>query len=422
MERLQEVSERIPQGYGTPEMGSNTSGLGQVFWYTVERADEALKKSITDMDLRTLQDWSVRLILRTAAGVDDVLSWGGQERQYQVIIDPMRLIEFQLSFREVMEVLEANNRQVGGQYINIGPEQYLVRGLGLVTDETDIGNIVIKVEHGTPVHLHDIATIKQAPDLRFGTVTRDGKEVVLGMALSRIGTNAKNVVDAVKEKVQIVKSALPNGIVLRPVYERTDLVEEAVNTAVRALVQGSVLVAIVLFLFLGELRSALVVISALPMAMLIAFVLLYTAFNSMKYATLIIANVPFAIIGGVVSLHLSGQYLSVPSAIGFITVFGVAMMNGIVLVSFINELRDKGLAVADAVRKGAELRLRPVLMTASTAILAIIPMLLSSGVGADTQRPLASVVVGGLISSTLLTLVLLPVIYEWLESRREKHP
>ena len=134
MERLQEVADRIPEGYGTPEMGPNTSGLGQVFWYTVERADEKLT-NITDMDLRTLQDWSVRLILRTAPGVDDVTSWGGQERQYQVVIDPLRLIKYGLGFKEVMESIETNNRQVGGQYVDLGQEQCLVRGLGLVADE-----------------------------------------------------------------------------------------------------------------------------------------------------------------------------------------------------------------------------------------------------------------------------------------------
>ena len=159
-----------------------------------------------------------------------------------------------------------------------------------------------------------------------------------------------------------------------------------------------------------------------PLTIFFIFVLLYTAFNSIKYATLIIANVPFATIGGLIALFISGQYVSVPSAIGFIAVFGVAMLNGIVLVGFINDLRRKGLSVAEAVRKGAELRLRPVLMTASVAILGLIPMLLSSGVGAETQRPLASVVVGGLISSTLLTLILLPVIYEWIESRLEEKP
>ena len=157
-----------------------------------------------------------------------------------------------------------------------------------------------------------------------------------------------------------------------------------------------------------------------PLTIFFIFVLLYTAFNSVKYATLIIANVPFATIGGLIALFITGQYICVPSAIGFIAVFGVAMLNGIVLVSFINELRDKGRSIEDAVREAARLRLRPVLMTASVAILGLVPMLLASGVGAETQRPLASVVVGGLLTSTLLTLVLLPVIYEWMEKRADQ--
>ena len=154
-----------------------------------------------------------------------------------------------------------------------------------------------------------------------------------------------------------------------------------------------------------------------PVTIFFIFVLLYTAFNSVRYAALILANVPFATIGGVLALAVSRQYLSVPSAIGFIAVFGVAMLNGIVLVSFLNELRRRGLSIREAVIRGTELRLRPVLMTASVAILGLVPMLLSSGVGAETQRPLAAVVIGGLITSTLLTLVLLPVLYEWLEER-----
>ena len=156
-----------------------------------------------------------------------------------------------------------------------------------------------------------------------------------------------------------------------------------------------------------------------PLTIGLIFILLYTAFNSVRHATLIIANVPFAIIGGIVGLFITGQYLSVPSAIGFIAVFGVAMLNGIVLVSFLNDQRKHGLSIRDAVRQGAALRLRPVLMTASVAILGLVPMLISTGVGAETQRPLATVVIGGLITSTLLTLLLLPLIYEWSETRAE---
>ena len=157
-----------------------------------------------------------------------------------------------------------------------------------------------------------------------------------------------------------------------------------------------------------------------PLTIGLIFMLLYTAFNSVRHATLIIANVPFAIIGGIVGLFVSGQYLSVPSAIGFIAVFGVAMLNGIVMVTFLNDQRRQGLSVRDAVRRGATLRLRPVLMTASVAILGLIPMLLSTGVGAETQRPLATVGVGGLLTSTALTLLLLPLLYEWSELRAER--
>ncbi len=914
-EKLLEAKDRIPQGYGEPGLGPNTSGLGQVFWYTIETAD----KKLSEMDLRTLQDWNVRLVLRTALGVDDVTSWGGQEKQYQVLINPQKLIKYGLSFKTVMETLTANNRQVGGQYLDIGQEQYLVRGLGLVGNVRDIGNVVLATREGTPVYVRDVAEVKEAPSLRSGAVTKDGKEVVLGMALQRIGENAKNVVDAVKTKLKTVEQALPAGIVINTVYDRTELVEKAVQTAENALVEGSILVVIILFLFLGEIRSAVVVIIALPLAMLISFILmqqwglsanlmslaglavgigmmvdgavvmvengfrllshqagkaavnkthvileaarevinptafailiiivvflplfsltglegklfkpmaltitfamvgslvltmtlvpvmsalilkpkeekdtfivrwakklylplldwalenkkkvfsgagvllvasvalipflgkefmptlqeggimfrvtsipstsldesiriserleaalktfpqttsaiamigraekgetadvnymeilvnlkprdqwpkaisfpdlsremqdkleqvvptsvisatqpiqmrveelisgvratlalklygedlttldrlsgelksalekvpgvadlsleankgkpqmvvkvnrdeaaryginadeilevvqagiggkavstlidgvkrfdiqvwlapdfrnsveainnipirtqsgaliplsrvatveldegysfirreqlqryaviqmdvkgrdvdsfvkeaaariksevkipagywiewggafenqqramaklalivpltiglifilLYTAFNSLTYATLIIANVPFATIGGVIGLFITGQYLSVPSAIGFIAVFGVAMLNGIVLVTFLNDQRERGLSVREAVKQGAALRLRPVLMTASIAIFGLVPMLLSSGVGAETQRPLATVVVGGLFTSTALTLLLLPLMYEWVETRRER--
>jgi cobalt-zinc-cadmium resistance protein CzcA len=914
-EKMLEAKARMPEGYGEPSLGPNSSGLGQVFWYTVESADQKLSA----MDLRTLQDWNVRLLLRTAAGVDDVTSWGGDEKQFQVLIQPQKLIKYGISFKTVMEALAANNRQVGGQYVNLGREQYLVRGLGLVAGTRDIGNVVITQREGSPIYVRDVAEVKEAPGLRFGAVTKDGKEVALGMALARINENAKNVVDAVKAKLKLAQQALPKGVSINAVYDRTELVDKALKTAESALLEGSILVAIILFLFLGEIRSAIVVVVTLPLAMLIAFILmqhfgmsanlmslaglaigigmmvdgavvmvengfrllshqagktvnrthvileaarevinpiafailiiivvflplfsltglegklfkpmaltitfamvgsliltltlvpvlsalilkpkeekdtalvrwakrlylplldralenkkkviaaavallvaalavfpflgkefmpslqegsimfrvtgipstsleesidvskrfdamlkknfpqvksslanigraekgetadvnymevligvkpekewpqklsmpelseqmqefmekaiptvvlsatqpiqmrveelisgvratlalkiygedlttldrlaseakgvldkvpgvadlaleankgkpqlvvrvnrdeaaryginadeilevvqagiggksvstvidgvkrfdiqvrldaafrdsqqaisdipirtqsgalvplsrvatvetdegysfvrreqlqryavlqmdvkgrdvdgfvkeaeiklrdkvklpegywiewggafenqqramarlavivpltiglifilLYTAFNSLTHATLIIANVPFAVIGGVFGLALTGQYVSVPSAIGFIAVFGVAMLNGIVLVSFLNDQRRQGLSIREAVREGASLRLRPVLMTASVAILGLIPMLLSQGVGAETQRPLATVVVGGLFTSTALTLLLLPLMYEWVETRAER--
>ena len=387
MERLQEVGDRIPEGYGTPEMGPNTSGLGQVFWYTLERADEKLNAAITDMDLRTLHDWTVRLMLRTASGVDDVMSWGGQERQYQVIIDPLSLIKFELTFKDVMEVIEANNRQVGGQYINQGSEQYLVRGLGLVANEADIGTMVIKVEDGTPVYLRDVAKIEQGPALRFGAVTRDGKEVVLGMALSRIGENAANVVSAVKEKVKIVNEALPEGVVLRPVYERTDLVDKAVSTAVKALVEGSILVAIVLFLFLGDFRSALVVIAALPLAMLIAFIFMEQAglsANLMSLAGLAVG----------IGMMVDGAVVMVENAF---RIMAERLKKG--------EAVDRSSAVLAAAREVAN----PIAFAIIIIIVVFVPLFALEGLEGKLFKPMAFAISYAMAGSLVLTLTVIPV-------------
>ena len=388
MERLQEVGDRIPEGYGTPEMGPNTSGLGQVFWYTLERTDEKLNAAVTDMDLRTLHDWSVRLILRTASGVDDVMSWGGQERQFQVVIDPLNLIKYDLTFTDVMEVIEANNRQVGGQYINLGAEQYLVRGLGLVADEHDIGDMVLKVEDGTPVYLRDIAEIVQAGALRFGAVTRDGKEVVLGMALSRIGENAADVVAAVKDKVSIVDQALPEGVTLRPVYDRTDLVDQAVGTATRALIEGSILVAIVLFLFLGELRSAIVVISALPLAMLIALIFMSEAglsANLMSLAGLAV-GMGMMVDGAVVMVENAFRIMAERRAAG--------------------EEVQRTAAVLTAAREVAN----PIAFAILIIIVVFVPLFALEGLEGKLFKPMAFNISFAMGGSLLLTLTLIPVL------------
>jgi len=157
-----------------------------------------------------------------------------------------------------------------------------------------------------------------------------------------------------------------------------------------------------------------------PITLALIFLLLYSAFGSLRYATLIFLNVPFAVTGGIVALFVTGLYLSVPAAVGFIAVFGVAVLNGVVMVSYINQLRDQGHEVMEAVKLGAKRRLRPVLMTASVAILGLVPLLLADGIGSNVQRPLATVVVGGLITSTLLTLVVLPSIYQWFAMKRKE--
>jgi cobalt-zinc-cadmium resistance protein CzcA len=387
-ERLQEVRDRIPSGYGRPEMGPNTSGLGQVLWYTLERSDAKLAGSISDMDLRTLQDWTVRPILRTAPGVDDVTSWGGGERQYQVRIDPLKLVAHRLGFRDVIAALEANNGQVGGNFIDVGREQFLVRGLGLVRNGEDIGRIVLKTEDGTPVYVRDVADILEAPAPRFGAVTRDGEEVVLGMALARIGENAKNVVDAVRARLDTARAALPEGVTLKPVYERTELVDKAVSAAVRALVEGSLLVAVVLFLFLGELRSALVVIVALPMAMLIAFV-------GMEHAGLS-ANL----------MSLSGLAIG----IGMMVDVAVVMVENAFRIMAERRTCGERASRSDAVLAAAREVASPIAFAIVIIIVVFLPLFSLESLEGRLFKPMALSIGFAMGGSLLLALTLIPVL------------
>src|SRR5260221_5762551 len=194
-EKLIEVKSRLPIGYGAPELGPNSSGLGHIFWYTVESAD----RKLSNMDLRTLQDWSIRLMLRTTPGLDDVGSSGGFEKQFQWLIDPQKLVKYGLGLKAVMVALDDNNGQVGGQYLDRGQEQFLVRGLGRVSSAADIGNVVVATRQDTPIYVRDVAEVKEGPALRTGAVLKDGAEVVLGMALQRVAVNAAKVTAAVTD-------------------------------------------------------------------------------------------------------------------------------------------------------------------------------------------------------------------------------
>ncbi|MBK7136306.1 MAG: efflux RND transporter permease subunit [Rhodocyclales bacterium] len=381
-EKLQEAKERLPQGYGEPSLGPNSSGLGQVFWYTVESADEKLSA----MDLRTLHDWNVRLMLRTAPGVDDVTTWGGFEKQYQVQIHPQKLIKYGLSFKAVMEALAANNRQVGGQYVNLGQEQYLVRGLGLVANTEDIGNIVVAEREGVPIHVHEVAEVKEGPALRFGAVTRDGKEVALGIALARINENAKNVVDGVKQKLRLAQQALPAGVTLNPVYDRTEIVDKALGTAESALVEGSILVAIVLFLFLGEARSALVVIATLPLAMLIAFLCMQhfgLSANLMSLAGLAI-----------------GIGMMVDGAV-------VMVENGFRLLS---HQTGKSANRTHVILEAAREVINPIAFAILIIIVVFLPLFSLTGLEGKLFKPMALTITFAMAGSLILTLTLVPVL------------
>ncbi|WP_353662350.1 CusA/CzcA family heavy metal efflux RND transporter [Hydrogenimonas sp. SS33] len=267
-ERLNTVE--IPKGWGKPVMGPNTTGLGQVFWYRL--ADKSGKYDLTQ--LRALQEYVVAPMLKAVDGVEEVIGWGGFDKQYDVLIDPKRLQALDVTYDEIVDALQRSNRNAGGQYLEMNREQYLIRGDGFYKSLDDIRNSVIKAKEGRAVTIGDVAKVQPGKAPRFGAVTVDGKEAMFGMVLQRSATNAAKVVERIKEKLPLVDAALPEGVSLKAIYDRTEITHKAVKTMTGALATGAILVAIVLFLFLFELRSAFIVILSLPLSLLIAFLLM----------------------------------------------------------------------------------------------------------------------------------------------------
>ena len=245
-ERLNTID--IPQGWGTPIMGPNTTGLGQVLWYALKDKE----KKYSPSQLRGIHEYAVTPLLKSVDGVEEVISWGGFEKQYEVLIDPKRLQAVDVTYNEVIEALEKSNRSVGGQYLEFNREQYLIRGAGLYGTMDDIRNTVIRTQEAKVVTIKDVATVQEGKAPRFGAVSVDGKERVFGMVLQRSGTNAAKVVESIKAKMPLVNAALPSGVSLEVIYDRTEITHKAVSTMTSALLTGSILVAIILFLFLFD--------------------------------------------------------------------------------------------------------------------------------------------------------------------------
>src|SRR5262245_32098 len=237
-ERLQAARGKLPAGVEA-ELGPGTTGLGEIFQYTLVSTNK--KHDATE--LRTVQDYIVRPILRTIPGVTDVNSFGGLVKQYQVIVNPDRLTSYGITLQQVFEALEKNNANASGNFIEHKSEQYIVRGLGLVKDTKDIGNIIVATHEHAPVYVRDVADVQIGAQLRQGAVTANGEgEAVAGIVLMLKGASGREVVNAVKEKLPAIQKALPPGVTLLPFYDRTELVEQAIHTVTRALQEGAILV------------------------------------------------------------------------------------------------------------------------------------------------------------------------------------
>ncbi len=397
-DKLHEAAERIPDGYGTPSLGPNSSGLGQVLFYSIAATDP----NVSQMDLRTFQDWTARLILRTTPGVDDVASWGAQEKQYQVLIDPQKLLKYGLTFKEVIESVASNNRQVGGRYLDVGHEQYLVRGIGTVQTAEDIGNTMLVEYQGTPVHVHDVARVVEGSGLRSGAVSRDGHEVVLGMMLARTGENASEVVAATKKKLEEVKENLPPGMDLEIDYDRSDLIGKAIAMVEGAMVEGVILVIIVLFVFLGGFQSSLIVVLCIPLVFLLAFIpmkLFGVSANLMSLGGLII-GLGMTIDGPVVLVENAFRLLAHRAKEG-------------------TTLAGRTAIVMDAAKEV----MNPIAFGVLIIIVVFLPLFALTGLEGKMFSPLALNMTFGMVGSLLLTIGLVPVLCVlFLRPKDERDP
>ena len=393
-ERLEAARSEIPQGMGDPEMGPITTGLGQVYQYIIEGEGYDM------MELRSIQDWIVKFQLRTVPGVTEVLSFGGNVRQYQIQVDPNELLSHHITLDKLIEAVEANNVNAGGSYIERGAEEYLVRGIGWTESLQDIENIKIGVKDGVPIYLKQVANVTFGPEIRRGVVTRNGEgEIVTGIVLKLIFTNTSKVIDAVKAKVAQINRSLPPGVKVRPFYDQADLVAKATDTVKDALLEGGVLVIIVLLLFLGNLRSALIVTLTLPLSILIAFILM----NQMNMS----ANL----------MSLGGLAIG----IGMMVDASVVMVENIFRHLSERQLANPAPEPLHIILESAREVGRPIVFAISIIIIVFLPLFTLQEVEGKLFSPMAYTISFALAGSLLLALTVVPVACSFLLAKGVQH-
>jgi cobalt-zinc-cadmium resistance protein CzcA len=390
MERLIEVKNRLPSSV-TPVLGPVSTGLGEVYQYTLERPDDG-DRPLTPSELmerRVIQDWVVRPMLRSVPGVAEINSQGGYVKQYHVLVDPDRLYHYQISLGEVENALTRNNANSGGGVLPQHTQQYLIRGLGLIANIEDIGNIVLKEIGGTPVYIRDIANITIGHEVRQGAIIKNGvSEEVSGIILMIRGGNAMEVVERVKERVAEIngQGLLPGGLKIIPYYDRTDLVSAALNTVSKTLIEGIVLVIVVLLIFLGDIRSSLIVVCTLVLTPLITFMVMNRygiSANLMSLGGLAIA-IGLMVDGSVVVVENAFRYLS--------------------------EHKNTGKSKTHIVMEAAVEVGKPVIFGVGIIIVVFLPLLTLEGMEGKIFSPLALTIAIALFISLLISLILSPVL------------
>jgi heavy metal efflux system protein len=380
LERLPQAREAIPAGFGTPEMGPISSGLGEIYQFEV-------KGNKSPMELRAVLDWDIAYKLRSLPGVVEVNSFGGELKTYEVQLETDKMVGYNISLQDVVTALESNNSARGGAYIEHNGEQQVIRGEGLVETLGDIGNIIVKAsDRGVPVYVRNLGAVNFAPRVRQGAVTRDGRgEIVTGVVMMLIGENSRAVAQRVGEEMEKIKKSLPPGITIDNYYNRTDLVQKTIQTVSKNLIEGGILVIVVLLLLLGNIRGGLIVASAIPLAML-------AAFTGMLYA------------------GLSGNLMSLGAIdFGLIVDGSVVMIENI--VRKLAERKDgETLSPRHTILEAGKEVAKPVFFGVLIIMLVYLPILSLRGVEGKMFRPMALTVIFALAASLVLALTLMPVL------------
>ncbi|MAO65329.1 MAG: CusA/CzcA family heavy metal efflux RND transporter [Balneola sp.] len=400
-ERLSQAKNEIPDGLGEPQLGPITTGLGTVLMYEVKNK-EGYDHSL--MDIRTAQDWIVKPQLRTVPGVTGVLSIGGDVRQFQVKADMNALVSRGLTLEDLEGALNKNNRTVGASFLERGGEEYLVRGYGWIQPDeeglNDLENIIVSNEEGTPVYVKDVAEVAFGSEIKRGTLIANGEESVGGFVLKLIGTNTQDLLAEMDNKVDAINSALPEGMMMETFYSQGELVEKAVGTVTNALYIGAILVLIVLYFFMGDIRSTLIIISTVPIAFLIAFI-------GMKWLG-ISANL----------MSLGGLAIS----IGMIGDSATVIVEN--TYRLLEERKGGNVSLTRIVSEAAREVIRPVFFATSIIIIVFLPLFSLEGVEGKMFKPLAYTITFALFGAIFLALTYIPIISSFIlpEKGMDKEP
>lgn len=403
-ERLTEAKNQIPKGIGTPEMAPVTTGLGEIYQYVVH-TKEGYEDKYSAMELRTIQDWIIKRQLLGTPGVADVSSFGGYLKQYEIAIDPDKLRSINVSISDIFTALEKNNQNTGGAYIDKKPHAYFIRSEGMVGSIADIEKIVVKTNpSGIPVLIRDVATVQYGSAVRYGASTRNGKgEVVSAIVMMLKGENSAKVIADIKERIAQIEKTLPEGVVIEPFLDRTKLVDNAIGTVSKNLIEGALIVIFILILFLGNVRAGLVVASVIPLAMLFAFGMMNL----------------FGVSGNLMSLGAIDFGLIVDGA--------VIIVESIVHRISSNKTQMAGVAKLSRKQMNGQVYEAASKIRSSAAfgeiiiLIVYLPILALVGVEGKMFKPMAQTVSFAILGAFILSLTYVPMMSALVLSRKTEH-